>query len=82
MEVDLLLNDLVSSTEEISSPSVKPTISPVSFMSHHRRGHSVQHLRIEERALEKDVSTLTDKRDELTVELESLISQVGVVSIV
>jgi len=78
MEVELLLSDLVSSSEDISSPPVKPVISPVNFPSHHRRGNSLQHLRTEERALEKDVSTLTEKRGELSDELESLISQVGI----
>ncbi len=76
----MILNDIASSTKEISlsSPAVKPTLPKVRPHSHSWRGYSLQHLKLEEKALEKDVSTLSNKRGELTEELESLLTQVCV----
>ena len=81
MEVDMLLNDLPTAGPKVqprhNSFSTLPSkVYPKSFP----RGNALQSLQAEEKVLEGQLSTLTNKREKLAGELEGLISQVGGVS--
>lgn len=76
----MLLNDITFSSAP--TPPMKLSISPLSHSSattptdHASPGvPSLQHLQVEEMALEGHVSSLTTKREHLAGELEGLISQ-------
>lgn len=80
MEVDMLLNDLPSSSDSMIQPrhnSFSTLPSKVYPRTFPRAVSPLQSLQAEGKVLEGQLSTLSNKREKLAGELEGLISQVS-----